>query len=60
LPILCPNQQVHEFIPKFIQIFVNFWIIVIPPPQNEESKYSIERLSEDAEYNKLLMRELKI
>jgi hypothetical protein len=44
------NEDNANTIFYFIQLSVNFWNKVILPPQNEETKYSIEILSEGAVY----------
>jgi hypothetical protein len=43
------SEDITKTIYNFIEISVNFWKKVIPP-QNEETKYSMEALSEGVEY----------
>jgi hypothetical protein len=43
-------QSIPSIIYDFIQISVNFWNKVIPCPQNDETKYSIEQFSEGAKF----------
>jgi hypothetical protein len=50
LPILFNDEPIPLILYNFIQHSVNFWIKVIPPPQNEGSKYTIETLSEGVDY----------
>jgi hypothetical protein len=42
LPIRLDEELYGFAIFKFIQISVNFWNQIIPKPQNEEMKYSLE------------------
>jgi hypothetical protein len=46
LPISFQDEPYELSIFKFIQISVKFWKKVIPLPQNEETKYSIQILDE--------------
>jgi hypothetical protein len=43
------DEPTHIILSRFIQHSVNFWIKVIPR-QNEESKYSMEALSQKGDY----------
>jgi hypothetical protein len=49
LPIESPNQSDPDLIYHFIQLSITFWNQVIPP-QIEEPKYSIDKLSKDINY----------
>jgi hypothetical protein len=50
LPITFSNEDIAKTIYNFIDISVKFWNQVIPPPQHEEEKYSIEIFSEELDY----------